>query len=1174
MKTIKKLLTAILSLSMIISLFTCLSGLSAYAIDNTPEPKEVVEKASEETADNKAAETPKKVEETEKTTFSATSPIKRKSTTAEAKNATSGTCGKNVTWEYNTSTDTLTISGTGAMSSYSSSSYDGNYVTTAPWREYCNKMKTLVINTGVTSIGSNAFRGCTGLTSITICNSVTSIGEYAFRNCTGIKGITIPDSVTSIGSSVFYGCKGLTSITIPDSVTSIGNYAFAYCTKLTSITIPDSVTSIGENAFACCTGLKSVTIGNGVTSIGNYAFRDCTGLTSITIPDSVTSIGNSAFYGCTSLTSITIPDSVTSMGYWSFQGYTSLTSVTIPDSITSIDGDAFYGCKSLTSITIPDSVTSIGNSAFYGCTSLTSITIPDSVTSIGWYAFNGCTGLTSITIPDSVTSIGAYAFYGCTSLTSITIPDSITSIDGDAFHGCKSLTSITIPDSITSIGSYAFSGCTGLTSITIPDSVTSIGRSAFSGCTSLTSITIPRSVTSIYYGTFYGCTGLTSITIPDSVTYIGDYAFNGCTGLTSITIPDSVTSIVDYTFSGCTGLKSITIGNGVTSIGSGAFEHCTGLESIVVANSNKQYHSSGNCLINTESKILIAGCKSSVIPDDGSVTSIGEDAFRDSTGLTSITIPDSVTSIGRNAFSGCTGLKTVYYKGGTESDWAKISIGEGNTCLINATRVCYFDTCGENVFYNIDNNTLNIVGQGTMDNYKMQSGVPWYDQKDNITCVRTDKGVSKIGTYSFNCLGNLKNVIIQNKNADIGKYAFNTNNKNIKVFAESGGNIATYCINNGINYVDPKPQATTKSITSDTITVNAETGFEYSINGTTNWQTEGVFTGLNPATTYYIYARNKDVLDYFENTSYKPLAVKTVKRTVTAPAAPVCISNTDTKIVLKSNSLYEYSIDGIYWQKSNIFTNLTHGETYSLYQRIAETSTDYASSASEPLTMKLVKKEVSAPAAPDYNSHTENSITLKPNSKYEFSMDGKNWQKSNVFTNLSKNTIYRFYQRVAETDTEYVSTSSPTLITAIPDKPQVTGTTGESITIKQIEGFEYCLDDMVWQKSNVFDMLIEDMEYYVYQRIAAIPEEVVYQITSDYTAVKTDNSISFFIPGDINGDEEITDQDAIYLLFSYYFPDKYPVDQPCDFNNDGFVTDQDAIYLLFHYYFPDKYPIE
>ena len=102
--------------------------------------------------------------------------------------------------------------------------------------------------------------------------------------------------VTSIGSNAFYDCKGLTSVTIPNSVTSIGNGAFAGCYGLTSVTIPNSVTSIGDSAFSGCSGLTSVTIPNSVTSIGNYAFYGCSGLTSVTIPNSVTSIGNYAFY--------------------------------------------------------------------------------------------------------------------------------------------------------------------------------------------------------------------------------------------------------------------------------------------------------------------------------------------------------------------------------------------------------------------------------------------------------------------------------------------------------------------------------------------------------------------------------------------------------------------------------------------------------------------------------------------------------------------------------------------------------------------------------------------------------------------------------------------------------------------------------------------------------------
>ena len=189
--------------------------------------------------------------------------------------------------------------------------------------------------------------------------------------------------------------------------------------------------------------------------------------------------------------------------------------------------------------------------------------------------------------------------------------------------------------------------------------VTIIGYAAFGGYTGIISITIPNSITSIGDAAFYHSIDLKSINIPDSVINIGDEAFYECTGLTSITIPNSVTSIGELAFYGCAGLTSISIGEGVTSIGDWAFFGCTGLESITVDPNNQVYHSASNCLIETQSKTLIQGCKNSVIPTDCNVTSIGDDAFSDCTRLSSITIPDSVTSIGTRAFSNCTGLTNI-----------------------------------------------------------------------------------------------------------------------------------------------------------------------------------------------------------------------------------------------------------------------------------------------------------------------------------------------------------------------------------------------------------------------------------------------------------------------------------------------------------------------------------
>lgn len=305
----------------------------------------------------------------------------------------------------------------------------------------CTGLTKIQIPSSVESIDSFAFTYCTGIKSLEVDPGNTTY--HSKGNCIiktsskavvlGCNNSVIPtdSNVTSIGSHAFFGCTGLKSMTIPNNIIKIDDGAFSGCKGLKSITIPNSVKSIGETAFKHCTGLTKIQIPNSVKSIKGSAFVGCTGLKSITIPSSVTSIGISAFVGCSNLEEIKVdPKNKT---------YHSKDNCLIETWTKTL----ILGCKN-SIIPTDKSVISIGNSAFDSCKDLKSITIPSNITKIGTYAFSGCKGLNSITLQNGMTEINGFAFFGCTGLKNITIPSSVKKIGRSAFFNCTGLKSISV----------------------------------------------------------------------------------------------------------------------------------------------------------------------------------------------------------------------------------------------------------------------------------------------------------------------------------------------------------------------------------------------------------------------------------------------------------------------------------------------------------------------------------------------------------------------------------------------------------------------------------------------------------------------------------------------------------------------------------------------------------
>ncbi len=624
----------------------------------------------------------------------------------------SGICGDSLSYVFDLDTGLLTISGNGAMTDYASA---------APWATFGIALKAVSLPDGLTSVGSRAFRLCTGLEHIYLGANVTVMGEDVFLDCPLLKTAG-PGSgdydiefswKKTIPANAFSGANSLTSVTLPASLIKLGDKAFFGCAALEHLQIPNTLETIGDQIIAGCTALDSLgEIGSNckleipwVERYLNVFLKNNSNLKRIVVPETVTSLGKGIFSGCSSLESLVLPAVSDIIGpYFGTTKYSSSYSVSQSGSQSS---GTYYLPNSLRSVTVTGG--RIANYAFSNCTGLTDIILSDSVTGIGDYAFSRCSGLTDITVGSSVASIGSYAFKDCSSLTSVrindlaawcnirfvgidstplnfaqnlylsgarvtdmVIPNGISSISDGAFYGYTGLTSVIIPGSVRTIGSSAFGGCSSLIRVTIANGVTSVGSYAFSGCSSLTGIVFPDSVTSIGGCAFEYCTLLESFTVPSKVTEIGAATFFGCTALESVVLPAGLRIIDNRAFYGCTSLSHILLPDGLTGLGFESFSSCSSLESVTIP----------GCTGAVESVFRSCTGLKTVYISNGA-TSLSSYAFEGCTNLQAIYIPRSVTSIGEKAFYDCERLNDVYYSG-SAADWANITIGDSNGFLTSA----------------------------------------------------------------------------------------------------------------------------------------------------------------------------------------------------------------------------------------------------------------------------------------------------------------------------------------------------------------------------------------------------------------------------------------------------------------------------------------------------------
>ena len=557
----------------------------------------------------------------------------------------------------------------------------------------CQKLKTVILNEGLKTIGNNAFQECWEAEFNDLPSTIISVGDYSFNNCEYFKKVTIPNGCISVGRAAFSGCGSMKRLTLSSTLENIGDNAFAYCRNL-EVVISHMTTpiNIAKNVFAKNTIYDNsgpqyeksaatlyVPIGTKTdyqsiegwnmfadivegelkeTSVGNltYSYVEGGGIATVIAGD------------YSQLTSVIIPGTVSIDG--------------VDYSVKSIGLNAFNSLNNLESVKIEYGVESIGNNAFYACNSLKTIELPSTLSTIGDYAFFNCY-LSSVIFPQGLLTIGAHAFDNCVSLNEISLPSSLITIEEFAFFNTRLSGSLVIPEGVKKIGGYAFR-FTSIKSVELPSTLTEIGDVAFTECNYLSTVKTnsrtPFEIDKNVFGkevwneteqkyNFIPCSA--NLFVPEGTKsayekiegwtmfagiYEGEQLERQVGDLNYLYLPSSQTAMVisgDYSQ-----LTEIVIPGTididgtiyqVKEIGSSAFRSCYHKNSITISEG-----------IEKIGDYAFEGCwdvEFSKLPS--TITVIGNNAFQNCNMITSLIIPEGVQTIGKFAFSYCDGLQQV-----------------------------------------------------------------------------------------------------------------------------------------------------------------------------------------------------------------------------------------------------------------------------------------------------------------------------------------------------------------------------------------------------------------------------------------------------------------------------------------------------------------------------------